>query len=1093
MKPEVLNILDYEKHNVVEASAGTGKTYLIEHAVAELIITKELTIDDILLVTFTEKAAAELRDRIRNILARLCEDKETVIAWGGDAASLSRLRDSSARVLQAPIYTIHGFCLRILRDFAFVSGREFEEEQAERATVFDVVFSKVVREHLAVDPKYVPFLRAWRAHRSTSMLRDQMFSAIRTKGEIRPAYRPENDRRLLLLADSATLKVQMPFLKQAIASSSVHGSSRAKVKRLTEQFLSLMRELRESADVPAFFGSLESEYKGMLDYLDEKLGAATGLGEQLQGVTEIVREVKSLVVPLTAACLSFFVPILEQEMKDYKREQGVLDFQDMLELLAEAIDGENGKQLKDEVGGRYQFVFVDEFQDTDELQWSIFQNLFATEKNKLILVGDPKQAIYGFRGADLQTYFSAKKSIVSNGGNLASLTGNYRSTPGVVDGINLLLSEVFGSFFTGKVRYDKPTVSCSDRQLLLRGQPCVPIVVLAPTPAAGTKLYASDISKQLHHSIAEECKKLLDTNDWDFKDGNHQRALTASDIFILTRTTLESNQIAEVLAQNGIPHSVYKQEGLFQTIEAREILDVLEAIRSPEDVGRRARAMRTRFLGVSLAELKNYKGHSDIIIDDWCLASAELPGLFARILTDTNLTVRLASIAGGERLLTNYQHVFEVLLSEADREGYGLSGVVSFLRKMIRDPHKMRSQNIKRLDVDRESISIMTMHAAKGLEAAVVFLCGGLGGGMRFSQRTYHEGNVRCLEVGPPRASTKAQVEAEAVQEDQRLLYVAMTRAIGRLYLPFVDPAFARSRGGAYTPVNDRLNGIVSGLQRNDALAKKYFSLRKLDAKRSNLRMVSAQSARNPCDLSPLEQSQVDSILMRHNAARVHSYSSLKGSESIKLSDDVVALDDVGGAKLGVFVHEVLERLTQGGATDDVAWLSQVASSDFLKRSVARLGLSPREVERALELVNATWTVPLLIGDKLVGSLSEMKILARESEFFYTAGEETIRGIIDMLVECDDKIFVVDYKTDRLIDYTDERVRVHTEMHYGVQAALYGEAVGRMYSKAQLGGAIYLYCRGMDRQIPGQGVSVVSVDQARIMAQQAGVERMLRE
>ena len=597
-----------------------------------------------------------------------------------------------------------------------------------------------------------------------------------------------------------------------------------------------LRRLAEvNAVLPALGGASPATLLGAVEALDraytvknskEKRGlfreladclettpAADALVEQL---ARAARAIDGAAPPLMAALAQHLLPAVSARLEQRKRAAGRLDFQDMLALVARGLepDQPGAAELVATLRARYRYALVDEFQDTDETQWQIFRRLFFEPgaPGVLTLVGDPKQAIYSFRGADVHTYLRARREIGAVQEPLF-LTASYRSTAALIAAQNALLDQQDPAAFfrgAGPIHYDHP-VSCGQPELALldaRGAPAPPVVVFdvqrseqAPTP----RLRLWEIKPALLERIAREIGDLLSPAgalSLRAPDGRAAR-IGPRDIFVLTRTVRESREVGEALRARRIPFAFFKQEKLFETVEAREVLDLLRALAEPDDRSARFRAFITPFFGLSLLDLAacdDLPADHPLVqrLERWRALGegGEVDQMFARILDDSGVVSRELFDQGvkgraSERALTNYLHLFELMQREAAQSpctlrelAQRLGGYVANTRRPA-DRDGNRTSDVQRLETDADAVQIMTIHHAKGLEASVVFLYGGIWPGPRGDARLFHdEGGDRVVRVGRQPVNEENAFLDEQNDEERRVLYVGLTRARARLYLP---------------------------------------------------------------------------------------------------------------------------------------------------------------------------------------------------------------------------------------------------------------------------------------------------------------------
>lgn len=1059
-KPEILREIPKDRHAVIEASAGTGKTFTLEHLVVDLILTTDVLISQILVVTFTERATGELRQRVRAILQRLLDLREEEpgtaglpdeACWILDDAARARLERALRQFDTATISTIHGFCRRILTEHAFANQRLFAENNVDGREAFAAAFLETVRDTLAVDPACRPLLDRWLTVRSLAKLEDLLHGAMRERAELRP-FHDDGD---------AT------------------------------------RDLAAIGD-----------------------GAAT----------------------LEALAVQRFLPIVRDRLERRKREQGLFDFDDMLTLVQRNLQGEHGEALVRILRGRYAYALIDEFQDTDEVQWEIFRRVFFESRgtNHLYLIGDPKQAIYRFRGADVETYLGAKREILDAGGARVALRANYRSTGGLIEGYNRILDQrAEPPFFTsGGIDYAEP-VSCGDPKLRLvdpDGRDAAPVHVFElhlPQGKGGRALKGQEhVLPPLGARIAAEIRAITDpvAPKLRFSDGKSAPGrITHRDVYILCRTSSEGVQIGRQLRAAGVPHAFYKQDGLLQTPEAVALHDLLSAVADPDDRSKRLRAFLSPFFELRLRDLPQVLElpATDPLIEklaSWKRDADErrFERLFARILDESGLTRRLILSDRGDRELTNYLHLVELLHEAVGASCRTLPELVRLLGRWIDEDARPENEegNQQRLESDRNAVQIMTMHASKGLEAKVVFVVGGLsaGGGPKregaLKITSFHaEGGERVAWIGEAPDEVKERAKQEERWEDQRLLYVALTRAKARLYLPM----YRRPDGGGgavdgcYRSVDDRLHALdgeigleASGFTR-EAIVMSPPEERGDDA-------AAAVAGWEPPEASiAIDENRAEeaaALLEGRRGYRITSYTQMKpgGSPTVAHDPDrdefaadrgraspLPAGELPGGAATGIFLHEVLARVEpalvcSARSPEDLRAVPEVET--LLRAEAARGGIDPDHLGHAAALVHqALTTRASLHGGRALAGIGAAPRLLREMEFLFPIPEGThprldegppgasleirrgfVKGFVDFLFEHDGLAYFGDWKSDVLPGYDARAVAERTEVAYGLQARLYSIALVKMLGirskeefEARFGGFLYVYLRGLRR------------------------------
>ncbi len=1030
--PRELAEMDRARHQAVEASAGTGKTYLLEHCVADLVL-QGATIDQILVVTFTEKATAELRGRVRRLLERIARGEAAEVAdgapaWSIDDGARQRAHEAAQAFDRAPIFTIHGFCHRVLGENAFASRLLFEQSQVASETAFAAAFKAALRCDLARDPAHVELLEQWlKLGKGVSALHKLLYQCARERGALEP---PLDEAALRALLDELVVEpIDADEVVGRLRAGGLHAGSAKAVRGVLVRLANSLETYAANRSVIGFL-AMDADARAKLEkHGPHVAGLADRDGERMAALLR-------LMVPLEAAIAQRFVPVVLSRLIADKRRLGQLDFDDMLRLVWEALEGPGGAELAHRLRARYRHALIDEFQDTDEIQWSIFRRLYleGDDAGRLCIIGDPKQAIYSFRGADVYTYLAARRQMVEAGAGEVPLRDNFRSTPEMVEAFNRLFADRDGDrFFGDDIDYPPVRAAASLRASDAGGAPLTPVQLVQAD--LGGKVTTPRLREAHLGFLVDELAGLL---------GDPQRAITlhtrggerlvtARDVFVLTRSIADADQVAGALRDAGVPCALYKQEGLFHTAEAREVRDLLLGIAEPSARAARLRAWETRFFAPTLVDLAEMgeppESHPLVTrLDEWHHLAARLDyeALFSDIIARSGVVERELFDGAGERSLTNFLHLFELLLEEVGRSRCEIHELLVRVHGWIEDfeENSADERNIQRLEGTGDAVQVMTIHKSKGLEAPVVYLFGGFAaGGSHGQTHVYHQASQRRVHIG---ANPPEQCAAEAAAEDQRLLYVALTRASARLYLPYVEPS---RKLGVISGLVERLAPIV------EAGGEPGFELRRTDGGAT----VAAAPGR-PARWSPpaalLADAPVDpryAELARSRAGfSVTSYTRLEHQRGAgtpveaaeeKAGVDVEVADVVaddhrlpGGAAVGIYLHDLLEHVPVDSfagepSVDD--WAAQPEIERLFHDLSTRHGIDARHLPRSRELVHRAMTTPIDVGDAQV-RMADCPRLLREVEFLYPAAgsDVLVKGFIDVVFEHDGRAYVLDWKSD---------------------------------------------------------------------------------
>jgi exodeoxyribonuclease V beta subunit len=1109
-KPRVLRDVRLDGNTVIEASAGTGKTFTLEHLVVDFLLTTEATLEQLLVVTFTEKATHEIRARVRDKLESLLSGRNGVVQeapsgldhWMIDDVARARLARALRAFDGATITTIHAFCQQITRHHAFASGRLFDEHLVDGREAFGRALRDALRREAATDPARAVWLEAalkngW----SVLELETLLWECRLARGPLRPVF------------DSASLAAAMAAFSIEDASSTdlasdlkACGTHPSRAKSVCERIrglASIVERARLSGDLPEYLRDAE---RIKVNVLVEQIGSLAPKPGATARVCAAALAVARRTPPFAAAVAQALLPPIERGLVRGKRETGSYDFDDMLALVDEALSGPRATALAVDLRRRWRHALVDEFQDTDETQWSIFRRVFLERgpdegPRSMILVGDPKQSIYRFRGADIDTYVRARDEVIASGGSFVSLDKSYRATRALVEATNELFdANASEPLLSGTARYTPVACGRPDRALIDGdGRPVSPVHVL--------RFGAEFSAPALGAAIAREIREATEpARPWAF-DG---APLQFDDIFVLTRTAREGRGIGAALREAGIPHAFYKDEGLFQSEAATDMRVLLSAIDDPDDRASRLGAWLTPFFGLPLAQIECTRslpaGHAlHARLRAWkALADARsFDRLFESILRDSGIVRRAIFSGDGARELTNTMHVVDLLLERARQGHVTLRDLASELGGLIaktRSVPKLEG-NVLRLDSERRAVQIMTVHKAKGLEAPLVFVAGGFSSGGSDDVHVYHEGGRRLAWVGSPWADVKAAVNREEREEDERLMYVALTRAKGRVVLPCVAAGgVASNLRGPYAPVNRRVAELLR-------VARPRLTVEDVvSPSPSPSRPEPSRAYAEPDPWHPPEallraedtRASFESLRARHAGPPVVSYTKMRGIRpaagarsrsaggAVSAGESFEVDREPPGATLrrartsGVFLHELLERIPIASfhvCAEFEVWRRRSEVRERVDEGMCAHRVDPDQRRHAEELVWSAFTRPVLLPTgQAIDSFAAPERVVREMGFVYPMGPADrrgggsvayVRGSLDLAFDHGALTYFVDWKSDSLASYAPVALDCHVRDHYGDQVKLYTLAITKLLGirnreehEARFGGLLYCFLRG---------------------------------
>ncbi|MFF7705973.1 exodeoxyribonuclease V subunit beta [Pseudomonas sp. NPDC007930] len=866
MTPLNLAPLSFPLHGsrLIEASAGTGKTFTIALLYVRLVLghggenafPRPLTPPQVLVVTFTDAATQELRDRIR---ARLAEAAACFASPEGEHDSLlvslrasypaeqwpgcaQRLQLAGEWMDEAAVSTIHGWCYRMLREHAFDSGSLFtqtlETDQRE-------LLSEVVRDY-------------WRRHFYSLPLPQAMaigdcFSGpealehallpLLSRGDAQYQFEgsvlPTPASLAGLLQGPGQWYEQVPQLEAA---------ARALWLAHREELEALLRELR-----PALNGNSYRKYDQ-----DEVFNAAlAALAAWAQGAPapknierfgqrgfKLKAKAQAPAHPAFAAIdtwleahaakldirpqlLLHALAEVRQRFDAQKRQRAQIGFDDLLQRLDQALQGPAGPRLARLIREQYPVALIDEFQDTDPVQYRIFDSIYAVRENLpdcgLFMIGDPKQAIYSFRGADIYTYLQAREATA---GRHYTLGTNYRSSQAMVDAVNhcFAFAERYprGAFRFAEaggnpVPFNAVGAKGREEVLQLHGQPATALTFWQ-LPQDGL------INKRDYLALAAEtCASaiqgwLAEGSASGLLKGGVLTPLRPADIAVLVRSRAEAETLRGALARRQLA-SVYlsDRDSVFASDEARDLLFILRACAQPGSDPLLRAALATHSIGLSWARLEELN-HNERYWEEQVERLRELRKVWQyqgvlpmlrRLFNHYQVPARLLRATGGERRLTNLLHLAEWL----QRSAAELDGEHALIRHLAEQIDSASEEEILRLESDADLIKVVTVHKSKGLEYPLVllpFACAAREiDGRGNTPPMYHDAeHALAVELAPGDAAKAARALAndERLGEEMRLLYVALTRA---RYATWVCMAEQGRAGGKATELHKGALGYL--------------------------------------------------------------------------------------------------------------------------------------------------------------------------------------------------------------------------------------------------------------------------------------------
>ncbi|MGD0820285.1 MAG: UvrD-helicase domain-containing protein [Desulfomonilia bacterium] len=836
VKPLDLMALDLSGTHLIEASAGTGKTYTIASLFLRLLLEQRMPVEAILVVTYTVPATDELKTRIRDKLRQArdafvhgaSDDPNTTRLLekvGNRVQALGILDDALARFDETAISTIHGFCQRMLKELAFETASPFETElvtdQADMvASIADDFYR--MRITAVTVPEFVAFARSRRVSPEWFMglARQRNLAA-----EIIPKGAPPGR--------GEALEPYLSAFRQAFAAlASAWPEGRGKVERLICDPDTINQTTHKITRIPGYLedidsyltmgsvilpaaGSLAKFTPGAIRKATKK-GAAVpehpvfGLCGALQEAGEaLVAAMEDEITGLKVEFLAF----LDTALARRKEKQGLVHFDDLLVRMHQALRSRGGDALAGTVAGRFKAALIDEFQDTDPLQYEIFTRCFAG--SCLFFIGDPKQAIYSFRGADVFTYARAASGVEE--AHRHTLVHNWRSVPGLIEAVNAVFSRVEYPFVFDWIRFEAAEPAPKTDRKTLTGVDEGHLQVWFMDAGQAPELTVEQAGRAVCRAVAFEISRLLNgAGGNEVKLGGER--LKPSDMAVLVRTNIQARMVRDSLHAALIPSVLFSDENVFGSIEAFEMEVLLAALAEPLREGLVRTALMTRIFAMDASaidalsqneaawenRIERFRGYHEL----W--ARFGFTPMIRRLLDGEGVRERLLGMGAGERALTNVLHIAELLGKAEAAEKLGMLGLRKWLAER-RDPKVPGSDEYQlRLESDDDAVKVMTVHKSKGLEFAVVFCPFAWGAAKpdRGEGVLFHDDTkAAVLDMGSTKQEDhRVKAMEEILAENVRLLYVALTRAKNRCYV-----AWGKVRGGENSAMAHLMKGMDAG------------------------------------------------------------------------------------------------------------------------------------------------------------------------------------------------------------------------------------------------------------------------------------------
>lgn len=1084
-KFDVLSI-KLEGSNLIEASAGTGKTYSLAILALRLIVEKNIPIKQILMVTFTNAATAELEVRIRKFIRQAYSyiknkqcDNDTIkrvidqAIIGGCEESVKNLLLKAVNSLdESSVMTIHSFCQNTLSEFQFETGQldrteiltdlsdmvEFEVNEFWRKeiSVLDISMLQNLEKYLDKD-RFTNLIHKTLAGRNflcSTKDRQGAYDSIK-----------RNEDTLNLVNQEYVNHIENNF-NEILARGNTNGSARNfltnKCHNNAEDFIEEFKKINQGS------GYVETCFHPELNLL-KRIERAT-------------QELEKSNLDYSNVLFKDSIEIAILNIKRKMRKLNLVSFDELISTVHAAL---KNQKLITSLNSKYQAIFIDEFQDTDKLQYDIFNQVF--DKQAVIFyIGDPKQSIYGFRNADINTYLFAREKIGES--HCFSMNSNFRSTSGMVKAMNQFFkpSGEFDTFNSSDIVYHNVESTANQGELLYDGESIIPITVMAKKNKPEITLF-----------VGNEILRLLSDKKFTIKERNGVvREIVTSDIAVLVRSGKEGKEIKDELARLGIPAVTIDDTKVMESKEGNLIKRILTTAVQPNRKNINS-LLADNFFGYDLDFLQ--KLNDKILLElftelkeSWIQSGVyNMLSMFFKKFSIIEKCLQQDGTSG-QRSLTNFYQLMEILHKEEILKQLNPEELYVWFDKatQINSSDDLYQQ---RIESDENAVTIMTIHKCKGLTFNIVFTP--FLDFYKFPTKygvEYRDTEGQCQFTYDIDSNITDLYELQTVQENKRLLYVALTRAVYKTYISTTsnpDTELAQF----LIPYNnsESMEEVAELIEFNPEIEYRYTCYT------SDNQITRAKSR------------DTNGIFAFANTWNLHSFSSLShkhdtfSSEPLEIVDvyeRFVFNEMPKGAKAGLFLHSIFEHLD---FTQQNKYAEQIAESGKFYSTVYK----DEHADLYLELVKHCMEVQIKNDDGEIFSLQQVEQAKKlpELEFYFSLDkhqksriadiipeidfttnpeiEGMMHGFIDLFFENNGKYYILDWKSNFLgnsiQDYNkDGLLNGMKGNNYHLQYYIYTVAIKRYLKKKlpgfdyekHFGGVIYLFLRGVRSNDNSTGV-----------------------
>lgn len=1025
--------VDIHRNYLIEASAGTGKTFAIENLYVRLLQEpfkgkeKALTLDQIGVMTFTKAAARDLRKRIRSNLAQKMEGN-------------SALQEALYAFDQAQIFTLHGFCSRALKTFSFEGGLSFESPPEEKCSstqrLRQIVHDAFRMKIKGIHPVQITLLVHQKKYRQQT-LEEELVKILEKRGKIAPPPTLE--------------ELFAPFL-EGLAVLRQHNFN-----RLIDDYSLLLPCLKSKGNeqcVAYFQGLLQKEAVAFEDFVAflphweplynsfdpenryKRKNIAAPLSHPdffeelkccLHTTMELAANPKMILAALGSHCQEVF--------RKWEEGNGTFSPDKLLTAMLERVQDPRFASL---LRSKYRAIIVDEFQDTDPVQWEILQRLFLTDQYEgvIYLVGDPKQAIYAFRQGDVYTYLTAAKDLGS--GAAVTLTTNYRSSPPLVEALNTLFNSARSLFELPKTGEEIPF------QSVLAGKQGT-----FPQDGKGTVHFME--CERSRGAIPDACYEAIAQEITQFPDKS---------IAILVSSAQQGNKMSAILQKWGIPSFFQRPPPLGESPMVRGLIEILQAVSNPRRLSALKVALGGLLLGWDIEGIKQ--------LDQGEKLEEQLLQFYhwQQLLKEKGISpflqqfvktcsCRLLARESGDNLFQNLLQLGELLTEHQAKTHCAIPGLIDYLRELESEGEEGPRQLLQ----TKGAVQIVTIHSSKGLEYDIVFAPGVLSPPAHHSEQFVADATGAHLHpILDPQCDERFQHHKRELDgERMRLLYVALTRAKERVYIPIcfnktgnspLDLFLRKLEKPFHTYLCETIT--LAKIQEHYPLPERIVEKKVLTAP---LPLIVPGEAKVLHSFSSLAET-LEHAPQQFSGAPSDLNTSLKTIHTLP-----------SGSAIGNLFHTLFEKIPFTASIEEI----EKGIAGHLRQS----GLNGWDGVIGDALFNTFNTpLPLRTGECALAGMGELSCY-KEMEFCYPYRDGYLKGVIDLIFFYKGYYYLLDWKSNWLgkdpSAYTQEHLTTAMDQHnYSLQGTVYRNALESYLSQVDprpfeqiYGGMFYLFFRGM--------------------------------